>query len=140
MKKAILLTMFLGIGWGGFAQQPQTTDSPLVHDPVMAKQGDTYYLFATGEGVSVMSSKDLKTWKFEKPVFAEAPQWAVEAVKGYKGHTWAPDIIYHNGQYHLFYSCSAFAKNTSVIGHAKKPTLDPAEPDLKWTDHGKIIQ
>ena len=76
----------------------------------MAKQGDTYYLFATGEGVSVMSSKDLKTWKFEKPVFAEAPQWAVEAVKGYKGHTWAPDISYHNGQYHLFYSCSAFAK------------------------------
>ena len=71
-------------------------------------QGDTYYLFATGEGVSVMSSKDLKTWKFEKPVFAEAPQWAVEAVKGYKGHTWAPDIIYHDGLYHLFYSCSAF--------------------------------
>ena len=51
MKKVVLLTMFLGIGWGGFAQQPQTTDSPLVHDPVMAKQGDTYYLFATGEGV-----------------------------------------------------------------------------------------
>ena len=54
MKKAILLTMFLGSAWCGFAQQPQTTDSPLVHDPVMAKQGDTYYLFATGEGVSVM--------------------------------------------------------------------------------------
>lgn len=48
-----------------------------------------------------MSSKDLKTWKFEKPVFAEAPQWAVEAVKEYKGHTWAPDIVYHNGLYSL---------------------------------------
>ena len=87
-----------------------------------------------------MSSKDLKTWKFEKPVFAEAPQWAVEAVKEYKGHTWAPDIIYHNGLYHLFYSCSAFAKNTSAIGHATNPTLDPSEPDFKWTDHGKVIQ
>lgn len=121
MKKVVLLTMFLGIGWGSFAQQPQTTDSPLVHDPVMAKQGDTYYLFATGEGVSVMSSKDLKTWKFEKPVFAEAPQWAVEAVKGYKGHTWAPDIIYHNGQYHLFYSCSAFAKTPRLSDTRRIP-------------------
>ena len=89
MKKAILLAMLLGLAWDGFAQQPQVTGNPFVHDPVMAKQGDTFYLFATGEGVSVMSSKDLKTWKFEKPVFAEAPQWAVEAVKGYKGHTWA---------------------------------------------------
>lgn len=112
----------------------------LTHDPVMAKQGDTYYLFATGMGVSVMSSKDLKNWKFEKPVFDKAPQWAVASVKGYKGHTWAPDIIYHNGLYHLFYSCSTFASNASAIGHATNPTLDPSDPDFKWTDHGKIIQ
>ena len=124
----------------GFSQRSATTNSPIVHDPVMAKQGDTYYLFATGERVSVMSSKDLKTWKFEKPVFTEAPQWAVETIKGYKGHTWAPDIIYHNGVYHLFYSCSSFAKNTSAIGHATNPTLAPTDPHFKWSDHGMIIQ
>lgn len=86
------------------------TRKVMTHDPVLAKQGNTYYLFATGQGISVMSSKDLKNWKFEKPVFEEAPQWAVETVKGYNGHTWAPDIIFHNGLYHLFYSCSAFGK------------------------------
>lgn len=112
----------------------------MTHDPVLAKQGDTYYLFATGRGISVMSSKDLQNWKFEKPVFDKAPQWAVETVKGYNGHTWAPDIIFHNGVYHLFYSCSAFGKNTSAIGHATNPTLDPSSPDFKWTDHGKVIQ
>lgn len=37
----------------------------MTHDPVLAKQGDTYYLFATGHGISVMSSKDLQNWKFE---------------------------------------------------------------------------
>lgn len=116
------------------------TSKVMTHDPVLAKQGDTYYLFATGQGISVMSSKDRKNWKFEKPVFDKAPQWAVEAIKGYHGHTWAPDIIYHHGLYHLFYSCSAFGKNTSAIGHATNPTLDPSSPDFKWTDHGKVIQ
>ena len=140
MRHLCVMVVWVCFALGGLAQQPATTDSPLAHDPVMTKQGDTYYLFATGQGVSVMSSKDLKTWKFEKPVFTEAPQWAVETVKEYKGHTWAPDIIFHNGLYHLFYSCSAFAKNTSAIGHATNPTLDPADPNFKWTDHGKVIQ
>lgn len=140
MKRLFLLTILLGSAAGGFAQQEKTTDSPFVHDPVMARQNDTYYLFATGEGITVMSSKDLKTWKFEKPVFPEAPRWATEAIKGYNGHTWAPDIIYHNGLYHLFYSCSAFGKNTSAIGHATNPTLNPEDPQFKWTDHGKVIQ
>ena len=140
MRHLCVMVVWVCFALGGLAQQPATTDSPLAHDPVMAKQDDTYYLFTTGQGVSVMSSKDLKTWKFEKPVFTEAPQWAVETVKEYKGHTWAPDIIFHNGLYHLFYSCSAFAKNTSAIGHATNPTLDPADPNFKWTDHGKVIQ
>ena len=112
----------------------------MVHDPVMIKQGDTYYLFCTGRGVTVMSSKDLKEWKKESPVFSKAPEWAVEMVPGFRGHIWAPDIIFHQGKYHLFYSCSAFGKNTSAIGHATTPTLDSSDPSFKWTDHGMILQ
>lgn len=110
------------------------------HDPVMAKENGTYYLFATGMGISVMSSTDMRVWKFEKPVFAAPPTWTTEALPGFRGHMWAPDIIRHNGLWHIFYSCSAFAKNTSVIGHATTPTLDPGHPDYKWTDRGKIVQ
>ena len=142
MKHIIFSFCLLAAASAAYASSPKKkpsvipVDKVMTHDPVMAKQGDTYYLFATGHGISVMSSKDLKNWKFEKPVFEEAPQWAVETVKGYNGHTWAPDIIFHNGLYHLFYSCSAFGKNTSAIGHATNPTLDPSSPDFKWTDHG----
>ena len=117
-----------------------TVDKVMTHDPVMIKEKDTYYLFATGQGISVMSSRDMKNWKFEPSVFSEAPQWAVELIDGYNGHTWAPDVIYHNGLYHLFYSCSAFGKNTSAIGHATTPTLDRKDPRFKWTDHGMVIQ
>lgn len=111
-----------------------------VHDPVMTKQGNTYYLFCTGQGISVWSSPDLVNWKQEKPVFEQAPAWAVAAVPGFKNHIWAPDISFHNGQYYLFYSVSAFGKNTSCIGLATNKTLNPSDPGYKWEDHGKIIQ
>lgn len=111
-----------------------------VHDPVMAKHNDTYYIFCTGRGISVWSSKDMKEWKREQPVFPEPPKWAVEAVPGFRGHIWAPDISFFNGKYYLYYSVSAFGKNTSCIGLATNKTLDPANPEFKWTDHGKVIQ
>lgn len=113
---------------------------PDVHDPVMAKGEDgRYYIFSTGMGVGVMSSTDMKTWKREKPVFDNAPQWAVDTVKGYKGHTWAPDIQRYNGKWYLYYSCSTFGKNGSAIGVATNKTLDPASPDFKWEDKGAVV-
>lgn len=116
-----------------------TRQTPM-HDPVMIKQGDTYYLFCTGFGVGVWSSKDLQSWRKEKPVFDAPPQWAVEAVPGFKGHIWAPDVAYHKGWYYLYYSISAFGKNTSCIGLAVNKTLDTTSKDYKWIDKGKVIQ
>lgn len=113
--------------------------NPNVHDPVMAYENGKYYIFATGNGIQVMSSTDMKTWSPEKPVFDKAPQWATELIKGYWGHTWAPDIIYANGMWHLYYSCSTFGKNTSAIGLTVNKTLDPKSPDFKWEDRGLVI-
>lgn len=145
MKHIILFGLLAGMGISAVNAQEilpprevKYIQTPMVHDPVMAKEGDTYYLFSTGWNVSVMSTKDLKNWSVEKDVFPSAPQWAVDKIKGYKGHTWAPDILFHNGVYHLFYSCSTFGKNTSAIGHAYRSKLaaDKGEP---WTDTGEVI-
>lgn len=139
MKPQHLLLLLLLISHLLPAQD--TTQLIPVHDPVMAKQGNTYYLFCTGRGIAAWSSKDLKTWNKEPPVFIAPPQWAVEAVPGFKGHIWAPDISYYNGLYYLYYSVSAFGKNTSCIGLATNKTLDPSDTaNYKWVDHGKIIQ
>lgn len=116
-----------------------TRETP-VHDPVMIKEKDSYYIFCTGFGISVWSSKDLKYWKKEAPVFLRAPQWVVDTIPNFKGHIWAPDISYHNGQYYLYYSVSAFGKNTSAIGVATNKTLDSSLPGFKWIDHGRVIQ
>jgi arabinan endo-1,5-alpha-L-arabinosidase len=111
-----------------------------VHDPVMIKEGNMYYVFATGMGISVLSSKDMKSWKKEKPVFERAPDWTFKAVDGFRGHIWAPDISYYNGQYYLYYSISSFGRNTSAIGLAVNNTLDPGSPDFNWVDQGMIVQ
>ncbi len=109
-----------------------------VHDPVMIKQ-DKYYIFATGRGIDVWSSVDMKNWTREKPVFGQPPQWAVEAIPSFRGHIWAPDISFHNGQYYLYYSVSAFGKNTSCMGLATNKTLDSSDPNFQWVDHGSVI-
>lgn len=132
--KPILITLLLVTALVSNAQDV------IVHDPVMIKQGDTYHIFCTGFGISSFSSTDMTNWKKEKPVFDTAPQWAVDAIPGFRGHIWAPDISFHNGQYYLYYSVSAFGKNTSCIGVATNKTLDPNDPDYKWEDHGKVIQ
>ena len=47
-----------------------------VHDPVMAKEGDTYYLYSTGPGITFYSSKNMLDWQPEGRVFAGQPTWA----------------------------------------------------------------
>lgn len=111
-----------------------------VHDPVMIKQNDTFYLYCTGEGITCYSSKDLKEWKREPAVFSEKPVWTDSVVSGFKNHIWAPDISFHNNTYYLYYSVSAFAKNTSAIGVATNTTLNAKDEGYKWVDHGIVIQ
>jgi beta-xylosidase len=111
-----------------------------VHDPVMIKQKDTYYLYCTGKGISVFSSKDLKNWNKEPAIFQEKPLWVDTVVASFDNHIWAPDISFHNNRYYLYYSVSAFAKNTSAIGVTTNTTLDPKDPAYKWVDQGIVIQ
>nr|MBP7471157.1 family 43 glycosylhydrolase [Flavobacterium sp.] len=111
-----------------------------VHDPVMIKQKDTYYLYCTGRGISVFSSKDLKNWNKEPQIFPEKPVWTDKVVPNFDNHIWAPDISFHDNTYYLYYSISAFAKNTSAIGVTTNTTLDPKDPAYQWVDQGIVIQ
>lgn len=137
--KKVLVSLILVSG-SVFSQKTLPINETIVHDPVMAMQDGTYYLFCTGHGISMFSSKDMKEWKQEKPIFDEAPKWVDAVVPDFKNHIWAPDISYHNGTYYLYYSVSAFAKNTSAIGVATNATLNPQDKNYKWTDHGIVIQ
>jgi len=111
-----------------------------VHDPVMAKEGGTYYVFSTGPGITFYSSANMKDWRLEGRVFHDQPVWARRAAPSFDGHVWAPDVHVHNGQYYLYYSVSGFGKNTSGIGVTVNKTLNPRSPDYRWEDQGMVLQ
>lgn len=119
---------------------PATAAQVGVHDPVMAKEGNKYYLFSTGPGITFYSSSDMQNWKPEGRVFAGEPAWAKKAAPTFNDHIWAPDIQYHNGRYLLYYSVSGFGKNTSGIGVTTNATLDPRSPNYRWEDQGMVLQ
>lgn len=142
-----LLVGAMGLGSAGASSAQQDAAAALqpgigpgTHDPVMIKQGDTYYLFMTGTGISVMTSRDLKTWSREPPVFSTAPAWVAAVVPDFRNHIWAPDIFHHDGRYYLYYSVSAFGRNTSAIGVASTASLNRLDPRFEWVDHGMVVR
>ncbi len=111
-----------------------------IHDPVMAKEGGTYYLFSTGPGITFYSSQDLRNWRLQGRIFPGNPAWAKQVAPSFNGHIWAPDIVQHAGKYYLYYAVSAFGKNTSAIGVTVNQTLDPDSAGYKWEDQGIVLQ
>jgi arabinan endo-1,5-alpha-L-arabinosidase len=111
-----------------------------VHDPVMAKEGNTYYLFSTGPGITFYSSSNMKDWQPEGRIFSSEPGWARAVAPGFNDHIWAPDIQFHNGKYYLYYSVSGFGKNASGIGVTINKTLNPRSHDYHWDDQGMVLQ
>jgi len=126
--------LVLGTSAGAVAKQVS------IHDPVMAKEGDTYYLYSTGPGITFYSSTDLKSWKLRGRIFPGEPAWAKTVAPSFNGHIWAPDIAHRDGKYYLYYSVSAFGKNTSAIGVTINKTLDPESPDYQWEDQGIVVR
>ncbi len=131
--------ILLIVWFSPFLVKAQMTDIR-VHDPVMAQFEGKYYLYCTGMGISVYSSTDMKNWEREAPIFDKAPDWTENVVPGFRGHMWAPDIYEYNDTFYLYYSVSAFAKNTSAIGVAINTTLNPDDPKYKWEDQGIVVQ
>jgi arabinan endo-1,5-alpha-L-arabinosidase len=115
-----------------------------VHDPVMVKAGDTYYLFATGgrrnRGIlPVHTSLDMRRWTRAGFALEELPQWVADEVPKAR-NAWAPDISFFNDKFHLYYSLSSFGVNDSAIGLATNNSLDPESPAYEWVDEGLVIR
>lgn len=112
-----------------------------VHDPLLFKDGDWYYVFSTDAqvggtfkpGVQVRKSKDLMNWQFVGRAFSDVPAQAKEWT-GAKG-LWAPDVVKFDDIYYLYYSASQFGKNQSFIGVATSKSIEGP-----WEDQGEVVK
>ena len=119
-----------------FQQKDFQTETPMVHDPVMAYEDSTWHIFATGMGIQHMTSKDRKTWTVKTtPVMSVIPQWTHDSVPGFTHHVWAPDVIKWHDRWWLAYSCSTFGRNGSAIGLLSTRSLAFG----LWNDMGCIV-
>jgi arabinan endo-1,5-alpha-L-arabinosidase len=120
-------------------------DVEYTHDPSIAKDGDTWYLFGTANGpkrngeLPIRTSKDLHHWKLSGAVFEKVPEWITQESPATK-ELWAPDISFFNGEFHLYYAFSVFGKNTSGIALLTNKTLNPTSPDYRWVDKGLVLR
>lgn len=122
----------------------ELTGDLATHDPALAKDGDTWYVYSTGNGtiadgnVQIRSSADGENWLYEGEVWDDKPDWLGEQVPGVD-NLWAPELIEHDGTWYLYYSASTFGKNQSLIALATNTTLDPDDADYEWVDQGAVI-
>jgi arabinan endo-1,5-alpha-L-arabinosidase len=105
------------------------------HDPVMMRQGNTYYSFCTGVQTPIRTSTDMHNWQYLGDVWPSGPPAWTWTISGFDGNIWAPDISYFNSKYHLYYAISSFGSRNSCIGLATRTTLGSGG----WTDRGQVI-
>ncbi|HXS67918.1 MAG TPA: arabinan endo-1,5-alpha-L-arabinosidase, partial [Candidatus Polarisedimenticolia bacterium] len=137
------MAAFLGIAcvlasrWDAPAQMP-VYGNYFAHDPSpMIKDGTNYFIYWTSQGIMGKKSSDLRNWTSTARVFpGKPPSWTTNAVPGFTGSFWAPDVIFRNGKYSLYYAISTFGTSDSAIGLATSPSL--VSPT--WTDQGPVIE
>lgn len=121
------------------------------HDPSVFKDPNSNYYYAystdanrgttvTG-GIHIRRSLDLIHWEYVNTAFrGNYPQAAIDHVKANSGNDyifWAPDILYLNNRYYLYYCISQFGKADSYIGVAVSD--DPYGPFVHDETHGGEI-
>jgi arabinan endo-1,5-alpha-L-arabinosidase len=136
--RLFLVIMMEAFGTGRVAAQLPVYGNYHAHDPSrIIKQDGTYYVFYTSQGIVKKTSTDLRNWTDGSPIFpGNPPSWTTNAVPGFTGFFWAPDVIYLNGTNYLYYSVSSFGSQVSAIGLVTTTNLATGP----WIDQGAVIQ
>ncbi|EEB86783.1 hypothetical protein MPER_16128, partial [Moniliophthora perniciosa FA553] len=80
----------------------------------MCKDGSgKYWLFSTGDGISIRTSPDRVTFTSVGKVFPDGTPWADPYTGGDK-HLWAPECRHDGQTFHLLYAASSFGSSNVV--------------------------
>ncbi|MFB6308901.1 MAG: family 43 glycosylhydrolase [Haloarculaceae archaeon] len=112
---------------------------PLFPDPSVVYDNGTYYAYCSNMDrdtesneklIQVIKSSDLVNWSYVGEAMSSYPDWKSN------GHLWAPNVVYYNNKYYLYYSYSVWGSNEDPgIGVATA-----SNPDDTFTDQGKLFR
>src|SRR5687767_10844604 len=135
-------------------QQDGTYKNPVLHadysDPDAIRVGDDYYMTASSfnciPGLPVLHSKDLVNWKLiNYALKQQEPEQVYNSPQHGKG-VWAPSIIFHKGEYRIYYPDPDFGifmvKTKNPAADWERPVLVMAgkgmiDPSAFWDEDGK---
>jgi beta-xylosidase len=137
------LVALMSIGMFTLPGHAQTSGANGTHDPSRMIESDgKVYIYSTGGGGK--SSSDGLVWASAPGLQPEGwAQWVKDWVPTTQG-LWAPDGIYYNGKYYLYYSVCGpnySGKNTApcAVGLKTTPTLNSSSPNYKFVDQGMVV-
>lgn len=112
---------------------------PDLADPTIIQASDGYfYAYGTENAwsnginrlIPIVRSKNLVKWEYISDAFTTKPEW----ISSESRYLWAPDVVFSNGTYYLYYSFSKWGDSNPGIGLATSNY-----PYGPFTDQGKIF-
>lgn len=140
MQRLNIFWLILFLMTFGWSQSLNPTGSLAVHDPSsLVKQGNTYYLFYTGNLIPTKTSTDMINWTSAGSAMSSRPAWHAQYVSSNPTSLWAPDIHFAAGKYWLYYAVSSSGSTASAIGLRTNVTLNPSDANYAWQDQGMVV-
>ncbi|KAF3206541.1 hypothetical protein TWF191_001436 [Orbilia oligospora] len=132
LKLAVtFLVSFAELASAAYANPGACSGDCGTHDPAVIRRTSDgkFYRFSTNNFISIASASSIAgPWTYLGQALPGGSK-----ISGFSGvDLWAPDIIYNNGVYYLYYSVSSFGSQNSAIGVATSSTMDPGS----WVDRG----
>ena len=81
---------------------PRPAQHSEVADPFVLKWNGEYYLYTSGDPITAYHSTDLVQWEFIGPVLSSSGEPG--AWNG--ADVWAPEVVYRNGRFYMYYTAS----------------------------------
>lgn len=129
-----VIAMLMVIVFGNIRPSHATGGANGIHDPSsIVKIGNLYHIWGTGQGIYHLTSPDMITWSTAPAVFSgNGPSWIQTYVSGFTGFFWAPEIVWQNNKWYLYYSCS-LGQKPCCIGVAT------STDGYNWADQGMVV-
>lgn len=109
---------------------------PELADPFVLKWNGEYFLYTSGSPITAYHSSDLVHWDFVGPVLraSEAPHAWNQA------DVWAPEVVYRNGKFYLYYTASRKSDDWRVGEIARRIGVAVSEsPRGPFVDSGQPV-